>query len=120
MERGFFFFSSRRRHTRCGRDWSSDVCSSDLPFLPGLAMIFLHRRNQRLGDVVAGTIVVRDRPTEWSLGAVPAAPDEPLEAGPPGLSDDEFRLLDQFLARPGQPDPAVPTRPPSRPPRRLP
>src|SRR5216684_5362065 len=29
----FFFFSSRRRHTRCSRDWSSDVCSSDLmPF----------------------------------------------------------------------------------------
>src|SRR3990172_10239073 len=25
------FFSSRRRHTRCSRDWSSDVCSSDLP-----------------------------------------------------------------------------------------
>src|SRR5256884_1972202 len=33
-----FFFSSRRRHTRCSRDWSSDVCSSDLDdrgiFLP--------------------------------------------------------------------------------------
>src|SRR5207249_8768856 len=30
----FFFFSSRRRHTRSKRDWSSDVCSSDLvPFL---------------------------------------------------------------------------------------
>src|SRR3989449_1637355 len=28
--RFFFFFSSRRRHTRCSRDWSSDVCSSDL------------------------------------------------------------------------------------------
>src|SRR5207247_7145013 len=27
---GFFFFSSRRRHTRSTRDWSSDVCSSDL------------------------------------------------------------------------------------------
>src|SRR2546429_6450258 len=26
----YFFFSSRRRHTRCSRDWSSDVCSSDL------------------------------------------------------------------------------------------
>src|SRR4030043_1825552 len=26
----FFFLSSRRRHTRCSRDWSSDVCSSDL------------------------------------------------------------------------------------------
>src|SRR3989449_6114914 len=29
-----FFFSSRRRHTRCSRDWSSDVCSSDLRFEP--------------------------------------------------------------------------------------
>src|SRR5258707_6594868 len=28
--RYFFFFSSRRRHTRYWRDWSSDVCSSDL------------------------------------------------------------------------------------------
>src|SRR6266581_821721 len=27
----FFFFSSRRRHTRWTGDWSSDVCSSDLP-----------------------------------------------------------------------------------------
>src|SRR5205814_7941471 len=26
----YFFFSSRRRHTRCLSDWSSDVCSSDL------------------------------------------------------------------------------------------
>src|SRR5260370_37408891 len=40
---GFFFFSSRRRHTRFKCDWSSDVCSSDLdwpvkpnpPFIPG-------------------------------------------------------------------------------------
>src|SRR2546422_8434151 len=30
----FFFFSSRRRHTRCSRDWSSDVCSSDLKLWP--------------------------------------------------------------------------------------
>src|SRR5256885_10392032 len=29
----FFFFSSRRRHTRLQGDWSSDVCSSDLPRL---------------------------------------------------------------------------------------
>src|SRR5207245_8159868 len=33
----FFFFSSRRRHTRCYRDWSSDVCSSDL--MPRLAQM---------------------------------------------------------------------------------
>src|SRR2546421_8694275 len=31
----FFFFSSRRRHTRSDRDWSSDVCSSDLSFAVG-------------------------------------------------------------------------------------
>src|SRR3989440_2542955 len=38
----FFFFSSRRRHTRSDRDWSSDVCSSDLvaihdPYAPELS-----------------------------------------------------------------------------------
>src|SRR5256885_12065638 len=30
----FFFFSSRRRHTRLQGDWSSDVCSSDLRSMP--------------------------------------------------------------------------------------
>src|SRR5690625_5675423 len=34
----FFFFSSRRRHTRWPRDWSSDVCSSDLGFV---AIVYL-------------------------------------------------------------------------------
>src|SRR5262249_58268094 len=33
----FFFFSSRRRHTRLVSDWSSDVCSSDLVELPANA-----------------------------------------------------------------------------------
>src|SRR5437868_12828803 len=44
----FFFFSSRRRHTRSKRDWSSDVCSSDL-------VRELHHRHDgavRLGAVV--------------------------------------------------------------------
>src|SRR5690554_7055772 len=36
---GLFFFSSRRRHTRCGRDWSSDVCSSDLNILAVIALV---------------------------------------------------------------------------------
>src|SRR5699024_11619056 len=35
-----FFFSSRRRHTRSKRDWSSDVCSSDLPFVTQIAREF--------------------------------------------------------------------------------
>src|SRR3712207_8318699 len=53
----FFFFSSRRRHTRYWRDWSSDVCSSDLGalvetplFFPG----FSGRRNLRLLAETAG------------------------------------------------------------------
>src|SRR3989449_10129559 len=37
----FFFFSSRRRHTRCSRDWSSDVCSSDLDVLAPLPVLRL-------------------------------------------------------------------------------
>src|SRR6266498_4681494 len=35
----FFFFSSRRRHTSCGRDWSSDVCSSDLGWVEGFKAV---------------------------------------------------------------------------------
>src|SRR5438874_7782504 len=37
----FFFFSSRRRHTRSLRDWSSDVCSSDLASVSGPAFLDL-------------------------------------------------------------------------------
>src|SRR6266498_3756088 len=44
----YFFFSSRRRHTRCGRDWSSDVCSSDL-----LAVLAVEGDPLRLRGVVA-------------------------------------------------------------------
>src|SRR5699024_11613499 len=38
-----FFFSSRRRHTRSKRDWSSDVCSSDLHIFPVLPPDLLTR-----------------------------------------------------------------------------
>src|SRR5690606_40040876 len=34
-----FFFSSRRRHTRFSRDWSSDVCSSDLVAFFNVAVV---------------------------------------------------------------------------------
>src|SRR5690606_39375285 len=34
------FFSSRRRHTRFSRDWSSDVCSSDLRWLVNIPPLF--------------------------------------------------------------------------------
>src|SRR5256884_2288176 len=48
----FFFFSSRRRHTRCSRDWSSDVCSSDLIRLRTM----LSDRRQLFDVGVAGPI----------------------------------------------------------------
>src|SRR6266496_1415404 len=41
----FFFFSSRRRHTRSLRDWSSDVCSSDL--LPSEVSQVSHGKSPR-------------------------------------------------------------------------
>src|SRR2546429_4167078 len=41
---GCFFFSSRRRHTRCSRDWSSDVCSSDLAMLPDAGGSYVYVR----------------------------------------------------------------------------
>src|SRR5207249_6144934 len=54
----FFFFSSRRRHTRSKRDWSSDVCSSDLlllgqppQHLPGVRVAALTIPSQQIdGD----------------------------------------------------------------------
>jgi uncharacterized membrane protein SpoIIM required for sporulation/uncharacterized RDD family membrane protein YckC len=69
-------------------------------FFPAMVMIFVTRSNQRLGDMAAGTIVVRDRPTTWNLGAQ-AEPEqaELIEVGPPELSEEEFRLLDRFLGR---------------------
>src|SRR5438128_11661992 len=44
----FFFFSSRRRHTRCYRDWSSDVCSSDLHAYFPTSLTNLHSPHSRV------------------------------------------------------------------------
>src|SRR5207302_6222509 len=59
----FFFFSSRRRHTRFSRDWSSDVCSSDLDRLP-----------YDCGAILSGAIV----------GAAPRSEQARAEAGVTG------------------------------------
>src|SRR2546430_3989930 len=48
----FFFFSSRRRHTRFDCDWSSDVCSSDLFLMPIEDIFSISGR----GTVVTGRI----------------------------------------------------------------
>src|SRR5699024_11916911 len=46
----FFFFSSRRRHTRSKRDWSSDVCSSDLPRVIALELSVLGSHGMAAAD----------------------------------------------------------------------
>src|SRR5689334_22250230 len=48
-----FFFSSRRRHTRSNCDWSSDVCSSDLPFAVSAAAISQHLKVLKDADLVS-------------------------------------------------------------------
>src|SRR5215475_14418585 len=53
----FFFFSSRRRHTRFSRDWSSDVCSSDLGERNGIAV----RREHTEADGASKTEAALDR-----------------------------------------------------------
>src|SRR5690606_40332522 len=46
----YFFFSSRRRHTRFSRDWSSDVCSSDL-----FDLVRIHKFGERDETAAPGT-----------------------------------------------------------------
>lgn len=87
-------------------------------YLVGLAFVFFHAQHKRLGDIVAGTIVVRDRPAEAPLAtraaetaaAREAAGRTSLELGAPLLADDEFRLVEQFLTRREMLDVAVRTR----------
>src|SRR2546430_16426919 len=50
----FFFFSSRRRHTRFDCDWSSDVCSSDLP-KPDKCIVIRHPAATSLLSKLKGT-----------------------------------------------------------------
>ncbi len=85
----------------------------DFPlFIAPILMVF-QRSNKRLGDLAAGTVVVRDQPTAWTpLAAVetPAEAAVPVDAGPPLLTDEEFKLLDQFLSRMHQLDADVQRR----------
>src|SRR6266498_3776606 len=81
-----FFFSSRRRHTRCGRDWSSDVCSSDLGILRPVAGVEGHPgplqggphlpEGLDLPEPGPGALVLRGRPDPFELleGLVPDDP----------------------------------------------
>src|SRR5689334_23483516 len=75
----FFFFSSRRRHTRWNCDWSSDVCSSDLAQERGerVGVTLRHGAGDELG-LTAVTLGWDDHPSgdrAGDLGAVLLTPD---------------------------------------------
>src|SRR5438445_5698682 len=61
----FFFFSSRRRHTRYWRDWSSDVCSSDL-------VLYEHSSCSSCSSCLRDSQVSRSTPKPQSLAIVAA------------------------------------------------
>ncbi len=74
----------------------------DLFALLGVFLIAIHPRAKRLGDMVAGTVVVRDHPVQGRAGpmAVPPTGAGAEDAqGAPELSDEEFRLLREFVGR---------------------
>jgi uncharacterized membrane protein SpoIIM required for sporulation/uncharacterized RDD family membrane protein YckC len=68
-------------------------------YVLGLLFVFFHPQNKRLGDIVAGTIVVRDRPQDLTLLARTGTAESTSLSGTPELTDDEFRLLQRVLDR---------------------
>ena len=68
------------------------------PYLIGMLLVAFQPRGKRLGDLVAGTVVVRDRPAEAPVFRRAATPSVDAPSIPE-LGDAEFRLLSQFEAR---------------------
>src|SRR5437870_7414906 len=84
----FFFFSSRRRHTRWPRDWSSDVCSSDLSSLRSFCSVLR----------AALTPVLHTDRVEGAADDVIAHAGQVLYASP---ADQDHRVLLQIVADAG-------------------
>jgi uncharacterized membrane protein SpoIIM required for sporulation/uncharacterized RDD family membrane protein YckC len=65
----------------------------------GLVAVLVHPVHKRLGDLVAGTIVVRDRPEETSVSTLDTKEEDAIDAGAPVLTDEEFQLVDRLVQR---------------------
>src|SRR5438445_7556540 len=72
----FFFFSSRRRHTRYWRDWSSDVCSSDLR---AVAAALGHRAPALVADDARAALALAERARAAGLGTVVVLTRDPAD-----------------------------------------
>src|SRR5216683_5850199 len=98
----FFFFSSRRRHTRSDRDWSSDVCSSDLrcraesPTVRSLVL-----------DLVTAAVAELRGNGELIVGTRNIAFDADALAETPGAQIGEFARITVRDNGPGLPDEAL-------------
>ncbi len=70
------------------------------PYLIGAIAVAVHPRGKRLGDLVAGTVVVRDRPIEHPvIAAATEAEGVPMDLGVPELAEAEFRVLREYSER---------------------
>src|SRR6266513_1431318 len=88
----YFFFSSRRRHTRSKRDWSSDVCSSDL-------IVSVPSGSDGYGSDPGWRIGIgEDEPA-----AVDRQPPTPATAAPSMPARNKFRRDGEKLRRDGVP-----------------
>src|SRR5262245_62218585 len=99
-----FFFSSRRRHTRCLSDWSSDVCSSDLSGLgraemrgQGLDEVRIDRPMALPGTLLVLFLVVGGAGTEATIAVVGVALVAPAPSGI--LRSEERRVGQECRAR---------------------
>jgi hypothetical protein len=74
----------------------------------GIACAFFSRQSKRVGDWVAGTVVVREVPLQGIVPASHAATADPRMTGDPRkISNEELRLIEAFLDRRAALDPVV-------------
>ncbi len=84
------------------------VGEAALGYLPSMVSAIVSPQNKRLGDIAAGTIVVRDRvfdvadPSKWATTEAPEAESLP---GFDAITDDEFALAERYVARSHMLDP---------------
>src|SRR6267378_4913567 len=116
----FFFFSSRRRHTRSLRDWSSDVCSSDLAIAlafaapplraAGLEEALAHFATDDYSEIEAGITAVVESGDSRAASILEALQDDRLfysaEQRRVFYKDQSGRLFDALTAMPAANGPA--------------